>query len=393
MAESSGERATETPNTIYNLSSVLFHALKGGANYNIYIEDAEDAGDEELADFFRRVRDEDSMRADEAQRLLAARTPSDDGGAEGTAATPTAEGAASASRRTEPSSPPPGAAEELRPTRAGEASSSTVGVTSSTEPASAPPGEGDVSLRRTEEDSVSRPEPSTDLPGIDPIAEGTPSGDVRRESDLTGRPEVDLSTPGEEVPTNASRSGGVPPRRMEEVPPPRPEPSDDFPGTEPLREDASAARAGEVPPPPEEIPPERAGGIPTAEEIPPPRAEELPGAEETPSGTSPQAPSGNVTPPVPGEIPHEGMVPPTPPPPRETPGDVQSGISPETSPTTEEALRAEEERAMREEREEDKGLVDRTKDYLLGEGRESDYLRGEDRARKTERGRGSSGSE
>src|ERR671916_1142617 len=113
------EGATRTPNTIYNLSSVLFHALKGGANYNIYIEDAEDAGDEELADFFRRVRDEDSMRADEAQRLLAARTPSDDVGAEGTAATPTAEGAASASRRTEPSSPPPGAAEELRPTRAG----------------------------------------------------------------------------------------------------------------------------------------------------------------------------------------------------------------------------------------------------------------------------------
>jgi len=48
---------------------------------------------------------------------------------------------------------------------------------------------------------------------------------------------------------------------------------------------------------------------------------------------------------------------------------------------------------MREEREEDKGLVDRTKDYLLGEGRESDYLRGEDRDRKTERGRDSSGSE
>src|SRR5215207_7830534 len=110
MAESSGERATETPNIIYNLSSVLFHALKGGANYYIYIEDAEDAGDEELADFFRRVRDADSRRADEAQRLLASRTPSDDGGAEGTATMPTAEGAARASRRTEPSSPPQGAA-------------------------------------------------------------------------------------------------------------------------------------------------------------------------------------------------------------------------------------------------------------------------------------------
>jgi hypothetical protein len=70
-----GERATGTPNTIYDLSSVLFHALEGGASYDTYIEDAEREGDGELADFFRQVRDEDSMRADEAQRLLAERTP------------------------------------------------------------------------------------------------------------------------------------------------------------------------------------------------------------------------------------------------------------------------------------------------------------------------------
>ena len=74
MAE--GERATGTPNTIYDLSSVLFHALEGGASYDQYIRDAEEAGDEELVDFFTRVRDEDSMRADEAQRLLTERTPS-----------------------------------------------------------------------------------------------------------------------------------------------------------------------------------------------------------------------------------------------------------------------------------------------------------------------------
>src|SRR3712207_4234203 len=71
-----GERATGTPNTIYDLSSVLFHALEGGASYDTYIEDAEREGDQELADFFIRVRDEDSMRADEAQRLLAELTPS-----------------------------------------------------------------------------------------------------------------------------------------------------------------------------------------------------------------------------------------------------------------------------------------------------------------------------
>ena len=41
MTEGRGERATGTPNTIYDLSSVLFHALEGGASYDTYIEDAE----------------------------------------------------------------------------------------------------------------------------------------------------------------------------------------------------------------------------------------------------------------------------------------------------------------------------------------------------------------
>ena len=42
------------PNTIYDLSSVLFHAFEGGASYDTYIEDAEREGDEELVDFFTR---------------------------------------------------------------------------------------------------------------------------------------------------------------------------------------------------------------------------------------------------------------------------------------------------------------------------------------------------
>src|SRR3712207_9219634 len=75
IGSGSGERATGTPNTIYDFSSVLFHTLEGGASYDTYIEDAEREGDQELAEFFRRVRDEDSMRADEARRLLAERSP------------------------------------------------------------------------------------------------------------------------------------------------------------------------------------------------------------------------------------------------------------------------------------------------------------------------------
>ena len=37
MNEGRGERATGTPDTIYDLSSVLFHALEGGASYDTYI--------------------------------------------------------------------------------------------------------------------------------------------------------------------------------------------------------------------------------------------------------------------------------------------------------------------------------------------------------------------
>ena len=97
MAE--GERATGTPNTIYDLSSVLFHSLEGGASYDTYIRDAELEGDQELADFFRRVRDEDSMRAKEAQRLLAERTLSTAVAPAEDATTPTEGLAAGVSKR------------------------------------------------------------------------------------------------------------------------------------------------------------------------------------------------------------------------------------------------------------------------------------------------------
>jgi hypothetical protein len=94
-------------------------------------------------------------------------------------------------------------------------------------------------------------------------------------------------------------------------------------------------RTEEVPPPPEEVPPERAGEIPTAEEVPPPRTEEVPRAEEIPSGTPPQAP----------------------------PGDVQTETSPEPPSRAEEAPPPDRGRA--EEREE-KGLLDRAMEALRG---------------------------
>ncbi len=117
-----GERATGTANTIYDLSSVLFHSLEGGASYDQYIRDAEEAGDEELVDFFTRVRDEDSMRADEAQRLLAERTPTAVAQTEGAPSRRPTEGVTA---EPPPLEEPRGAdvprTEEVPPTRAGEA--------------------------------------------------------------------------------------------------------------------------------------------------------------------------------------------------------------------------------------------------------------------------------
>jgi rubrerythrin len=65
-----GESATGISNARYNLVSVLYHALEGGATYDKYIEDAENEGDQELVDFFRQVQQEDTQRAQQAKSLL-----------------------------------------------------------------------------------------------------------------------------------------------------------------------------------------------------------------------------------------------------------------------------------------------------------------------------------
>lgn len=55
----------------YDLVSVQYHALKGGHDYGQYVRDAENAGQNEIAEFFRSVMREDSERAKECHRYLA----------------------------------------------------------------------------------------------------------------------------------------------------------------------------------------------------------------------------------------------------------------------------------------------------------------------------------
>jgi rubrerythrin len=55
---------------IFDLISVQYHSLKAGHDYGQYVRDAENAGQAEIADFFREVMQEDSERARRAHEFL-----------------------------------------------------------------------------------------------------------------------------------------------------------------------------------------------------------------------------------------------------------------------------------------------------------------------------------
>ena len=57
----------------YDLVSVLYHSLKAADACTQYIADAEDAGDDELVEFFEKARKVQNRLASEARELLAQR--------------------------------------------------------------------------------------------------------------------------------------------------------------------------------------------------------------------------------------------------------------------------------------------------------------------------------
>ncbi len=65
-----GERTTGTRDEHYNLVSVLYHALHGAENSDRYAADAEAAGDERLAAFFRETQAMHTRVAERAKGLL-----------------------------------------------------------------------------------------------------------------------------------------------------------------------------------------------------------------------------------------------------------------------------------------------------------------------------------
>lgn len=64
----------------YDLISVQYHSLKAGHDYGQYDRDAENAGRDDIADFFRSVMAEDSARAQRCHDLLKDLTLDDESG-------------------------------------------------------------------------------------------------------------------------------------------------------------------------------------------------------------------------------------------------------------------------------------------------------------------------
>jgi hypothetical protein len=67
------EQQTGTRDEHYNLISELYHLLKGASTSEQYIQDAQEAGDQELAQFFKDWQDEQRNFAERAKNLLGSR--------------------------------------------------------------------------------------------------------------------------------------------------------------------------------------------------------------------------------------------------------------------------------------------------------------------------------
>ena len=71
ISRTGAQNATGTPDATYNLISILYHALQGAETYEQYIRDAQQSGNNDLAQFFREVQQEDARRAQRGRELLA----------------------------------------------------------------------------------------------------------------------------------------------------------------------------------------------------------------------------------------------------------------------------------------------------------------------------------
>ncbi len=250
-----GEQSTGTRDEQYNLVSVLYHALHGAETIEAYVLDAEAAGDERLAGFFRDAQSTYRQLAEQAKgRLGVLEVPSEpgiapdappEGGispgamAGGIPPEPTdvePGGAASPLDTAVPSGAPPGAPGippegGVPPDAAlGDLPPREGGVPSDTPLEDVPPRESDVQLEpdvRAERVDVPTDEIplTTDVPRTAPDATLPPEEDVIVEPE--GAPPGDAlqrgttpQPPPPEAPPAGRAESGVVPGRAPDVPPP-----------------------------------------------------------------------------------------------------------------------------------------------------------------------------
>jgi hypothetical protein len=63
-------QSTSMNNTYYNVVSVLYHALEEAQTTAGYIQDAEQSGNQQLAQFFRSVQQNANQQAQQAKQML-----------------------------------------------------------------------------------------------------------------------------------------------------------------------------------------------------------------------------------------------------------------------------------------------------------------------------------
>ncbi len=73
MTGATGQTSTGAPNLVYDIVSIMYHELESASTLQQYIRDAQQAGDNELLNFFQQTLQEHRQCAQQAQQLLAQR--------------------------------------------------------------------------------------------------------------------------------------------------------------------------------------------------------------------------------------------------------------------------------------------------------------------------------
>ena len=73
MTGATGQTGTGASNIVYDIVSSLYHELETASTTQQYIRDAQQAGDNELVQFFQKVLQDHQQCAQQAQQLLTQR--------------------------------------------------------------------------------------------------------------------------------------------------------------------------------------------------------------------------------------------------------------------------------------------------------------------------------